>query len=488
MAKIVFINPSMNFKRSCGSFSRFMEPVPPLGLVRLANVLKIKSLDVYGIDAYAEQLTISHTLKRLKTINPEFIAISCLTPSALFVEKLARSIREDKMRAKIILGNIHASFFADYFLKNNLADAIVHGEGELTIDEVIQTFLAENKSLDEIKGISYKNGEKIIRTKERPFMENIDNLPKPIYEIFPYKQYGLLPFVTMAKPALALEGSRGCPYKCEFCSLTNMGKKYRKRSAVSIADEFEYLLEKYGARQLAFVDATFPLMESQGIEFCQEILRRNLSKRCIWVTETRTDVVTEPLLMLMKQAGCKRILFGIEAGEEIILSKIDKNLSLNDIKRTINICRNIGIQTCGFFIVGLPGETKESIKSTINLALNLPLDLAKFNIAIPYPGSPFYEEVERNGELLHKNWEDYSCYISSPEQLPYVNPNVGGEELLLIQKLAIHRFYLRFRVIFRHLFIIRSIEFKYILLGGSILIGQVIKARCLWILKKLKRK
>lgn len=486
MAKIVFVNPSMNFKRGFGKLSPFMEAAPCIGLARLATLMKKAGYEVKGIDAYSNRLTISQTTKIISTIKPDIVGISCLTPSAIYVTNLAREIRNLRLGIKIILGNLHASIFAEDFILSGEADIVVHGEGENTLCELVPKLLS-GKRLDSVRGISFKNDGKIIRTENRPLISDLNNLPYPDWGIFNYRNYGLFPFVTMARPALTIEGSRGCPYSCSFCTLDWQGKEYRMRPTSSIVDEFEYTITRYGAKQIAFADAIFPLTEKQGLEFCSEIIRRRLEKKCIWVTETRVDLITRLLAKTMREAGCRRILFGIESGVQSVLNENQKKATLEKTIETIKICRQAGIQTCGFFILGLPGEDRTSSEKTIKFALKLPLDLAKFNIIIPYPGSPIYQEAVSKGRLLHRNWEDYTCYVPNPEQLPWVPEGREAEELKTLQKTAIRRFYIRPTIILRHLFIIRSIRFKFLILGFWVLVSEEINNLFLkYFTKKLK--
>lgn len=471
MAKIVFVNPSINFKRSFGRLAPFMEPAPCIGLARLATLMKQAGHKVYGVDAYCERLTTSEASEIISTHNPDIVGISCLTASAPWVKDLIHKLKDLRLSARIVLGSLHASLFAEEFILSDGVDVVVHGEGEETFCELVPKLLSDSK-LDDVRGISFKSNGSMIKTEERPLIADLDRLPYPDWGIFNYKNYGLLPFVTMGKPALMIEGSRGCPYSCSFCALGWLGGKYRMRSIPSIVDEFEYSINNFGAKQIAFADAMFPLTQKQGLEFCAEIIKRRLEKKCIWVTETRVDIITRPLVKAMREAGCRRILFGIESGAQAVLNGIGKKIDLGKTIEVIKICQEEKLQTCGFFILGLPGEDRPATEETISFALKLPLDLAKFNIAIPYPGSPMYREALENGRLLHRNWEDYSCYGSDPNQLPWLPEGRQAKELISKQKTATRRFYLRPGMILKHIFIIRTIGLKFMLLGGWILISE----------------
>jgi radical SAM superfamily enzyme YgiQ (UPF0313 family) len=465
----------MDFDRSMGWLAPMMEPAPAIGLARLAAVLRLAGHDVSAIDSYALRLTVDETLNKLARTKPDLIGIGVLTPSAPYVERLARSIRERLPEVRIVLGNVHASVFAEDYVTEGLADVVVHGEGEKIIGPLIKA-LEDDGDLGEVRGITFNDGTGPVTTEKAPPIDDLDSLPRPAWDLFPYKKYGMLPFVTLAKPALMVEGSRGCPYGCDFCALRHMGRKYRMRSAQSVVEEIEWLRRRFGARQIAFADAIFPLTEKQGFEFCDRMRSSELAQQIIWSTETRTDLLTRDLVQAMKSAGCKRILFGIESGSQSTLNNVNKKLDVNAAERAIEYCREAGLQTVGFFILGLPGETEEAAQQTIDLALSLPLDFAKFNITVPYPGSELFNRARANGQLRHTKWEDYSCYVEQPENLALLLADMPAETLIRLQKDSIRKFYLRPSMIAKHLFLVRTIEMKYLVRAGTHLLADQIAA------------
>jgi len=189
------------------------------------------------------------------------------------------------------------------------------------------------------------------------------------------------------------------------------------------------------------------------------------------------DRVTDRLIGAMKKAGCARILFGIESGSQKSLDSMGKNLKVDATRKALELCRRHGVQTTGFLMLGAPNEKEEDMEATVQLSLSLPLDIAKFNVVIPYPGTAIYDEADRQGALRHKNWEDYSCYVDSPERLPLVLCDVEPGRLLEIQEKAIRRFFLRPGMIFRHLFKIRTVPLKYLLIAGYNLIKQSLEIK-----------
>ena len=476
MAKITFISPSMNFRRSMGVYAPLMEAAPPIGIARLAAVCEQLGMKAEIIDSYSERLSSERTVERLESAWPDFVGVSCLTPSAVFVEDVLRKIRAAHPKTRIVLGNVHAEVFARDYIESGLADAVVHGEGESTLPALLSAWSDSRQPDSDMPGISFMKDGKFFSTPPAAPISDLDKLPIPSWHLTPYSLYGLLPFVTMAKPAFTVEGSRGCPHHCYFCSLLGTGKPYRKFSAARIVDEFEILINEYGAKQIAFADAMFPLTENQGIEFCELLMARIPdNKKVLWTTETRTDVITDKLAVAMKSAGCGRVLMGIESGADDTLMNINKGLKTDKTRAAVESCRKAGIQSCGFFILGLPGETKVNAEKTVRFARALPLDIAKFNIAIPYPGSRFYNDLDAAGLLRHKRWEDYTCYASKPDQLPWVNPEWYPLELIDFQNKALRRFYFRAGLIFRHLFIIRSVKPWFLIVGGWILLAGVFK-------------
>ncbi|MFH1508531.1 MAG: radical SAM protein, partial [Candidatus Omnitrophota bacterium] len=363
-----------------------------------------------------------------------------------------------------VLGNIHATIFAEDILKKESVDVVVHGEGEFTMLELVRAVI-ENRDLTQIKGISFKQDGCIVNTPPREILIELEQLPYPAWHLLPVKKYGFLPFLNVRKPGLSILGSRGCPYRCTFCSLPNTGGNYRKRQPQKIADEFEYLIENFPIKQISFVDPIFPFLTEDGLEFCDEIIKRKLNNRIVWTCETRVDKVNRKLLNKMKQAGCRRILFGLESGVQELLDNIDKSYSLEAIKTGISYARSEGIQTAGLFMIGLPGENKEMTQRTIDFAKELDLDFAKFAITVPFPGSQLYEDLTRSARFKRQDWENFVTFNPNPEKLVYIPGQMKPEELIDMQQKGHRGFYLRPKIIFRLLFKIRTIGIKDLFAG-----------------------
>jgi len=460
--KVVLINPSINFQKF-GKFKNLLEPMPCIGIAYLAAILEKNNVNVTVLDDFVLRLGVNGLFDKVKEIHPEIVGISTLTPSYEICINLARKIKKFDKNIKIILGNIHASFFAQEILEKEPVDIIVHSEGELTISELVSV-LRDRGDLEKIKGISYKDHNEIIHNERRELLQDLDSLPFPAWHLFPVDEYGLLPFADIKKPILTILASRGCPFKCTFCSISYKKENYRKRDVKKVVDEIEYLIDRFKVQQIGFVDPIFPLNKNHCKEFCKEMIKRGLNKKIIWTTETRVDMIDEDIAKIMKEAGCRRLIFGIESGVQELLRNVKKEYTLEEAQNGVRNARKASIETVGLFMIGLPGETKSLTEQTIKFAKKLDLDFAKFAITIPYPGTELYDNLRRSG-WNRTDWENFSTFNPDPDKLVFVPDGMTAEELIHLQKRANYEFYFRPKMIYRHLFQIKTIRVKDIVYG-----------------------
>lgn len=465
--KVLLINPNCHKDLVVGKFAKVYQVMPPINLAYLAAVLEKAGVKVDIIDALAYNLPLKDIIKLIINKQPDLIGITCLTQTASEVFALCQEIKRYISTPPIILGNLHASYFADEILQKRTADIIVHNEGEYTLLELVKRF-RDKKDLRYVKGISFLQNGKIITTSFRPFIKDLDELPFPGWHLFPLNKYRLFSFSEIRRPGMLILGSRGCPYNCAFCSLKTMGNQRRKRSAQNIAEEIECLIENFGYKQVSFIDSIFPFDKPEGIEFAEELKRRRLPEKIVWTTETRVDLVDEELLIKMKQAGLRRIMYGFETGVEERLSTLQKRFSIDGARETAKLTKKIGIEIIGFFMIGIPKETKESIKQTIKFAKEVDIDFAKFNILVPYPGTKLYEQLIQERKLRVKDnqdWQRFTSYPTKKIKPIYVPETISADELIRLQKTAVKQFYLRPKIILRHLFKIRTLNLKDLILG-----------------------
>lgn len=468
--KILLINPPGDISASLGGFENIYKVMPPVNLGYLAGYLEKNNIIPRVLDGMLlpAKKAISLILAKVKEISPDVIGISCLTQTADISYLLSHEIRKIS-NAKIVFGNLHASYFAEDILRENVADIVAHGEGEETLLHLMKC-LQNNNDLSSIEGISFRKDGEIIHNKKRNFIENLDNLPFPAWHLLEREKYKLFSFAEIKTPATLISASRGCPYNCSFCSLLIMGHKRRVRSIKNIVDEFEYMHNNFGYKQISFVDPIFPFTKKEGLNFAEELIKRNLHQRIIWTTETRVDLVDEELLKCLKMSGLKRIMYGFETGSDIILSDYKKQFTLQDAIDAVRITKKYGIEIIGFFILGAPTDTPESILKTIDFARGLNIDFAKFNILVPYPGTGLHKKLKQEGRIPEGQWQRYTSYPTK-KVLPIYSPDgISKEELVDLQKLATKKFYLRLKIIFKFLFKTRTVSLRDILLGGISLI------------------
>lgn len=450
--KIMLIIPPASLEKSYGRLKDFSNPQPSIGLAYIASILKKNNFEVLIIDAYVNQLGLPEIVDKINKELPDIIGMSVLTTSVDVVKQLVKKIREKFSKTKIVMGNIHASLFDKELLEQNFTDYVIHREGEYAFLELVQN-LAENKSIKNVKGISFLENGQLIRTESRPFIENLDELPFPEWDLFPLNKYASDPRTQLipGQSEMQILATRGCPNMCAFCSShtdKSLGFVYRMRKPEKVVDELEYLNKKYNVRAFSFMDLAFPLIKEHGMSICNEIIKRGLNKKIKWMTELRVKPLDQEMLDTMKKAGCERVNFGIESGNNGILKILKKNFTTDDVERAVSLANKSGINVDGMFMIGLPGETETEIRQTIDFAIKLKVRYAIFNIFVPYPGCEFYETLSRQGKIHFKDWSDFTSYPTySGGQPVYVPDALTKEKLMELQKLAMKRFYLRPRFV-----------------------------------------
>ena len=368
------------------------------------------------------------------------IGITIMTPTANSAISLIRSIKEAKKDAFIYVGGPHATLMPlDLLEKVPEIDVVVVGEGELTAPELIDA-VVNNKNMAHVKGIAFRDNGKPKLTEQREMIGSLDELPLPAYHLMPIEKYRPYPPHGIKLPYIALMTSRGCPYRCIYCSKPIHGRKYRARSPDSVVKEIKYLKEKFGIKEVLFYDDTFTLDRNRTMELCNKMIEEKLN--VLWSCETRVNLVDEELLNKMREAGCYIISYGVESGNQDLLEILKKDITLDQVRAAFKLTKHCKILTVGYFMLGVPGETVETMKNTINFAIEIDADFVQFSICTPFPGTELFEYAKKEGINL-ENWDKFIYVSTSSEKPVLISKNLSAEELKTWYKTAYKRFYLR---------------------------------------------
>ena len=471
--RVLLLNPAIRAEQF-GRFASLLEAMPCIGIAYIGTFLARAGHDVRIHDDFALREGQAAFLERVGSFRPEAIGISMLTPVARDMLSLMRAIRDRWPQVRIFAGNIHADLFPEE--TREVADAVVHGEGEQACVDLVAAWERGESGVG-IPGVSIRCGDDLHLGEARPLEHDLDSYPFPDWGLLPYRRYSLLPLGTVARPIVAVAASRGCPYRCTYCALENQGTLYRKRSVSNVVDEIQYDVERFGVRQVGFMDPIFPMGRRHAIEFSREMIRRGLHEKVVWLSELRTDSVDRESLEWLKRSGCRRLVFGIESGVDALLEAVDKKNTVARSRETIRHCREVGITTVGLFMIGMPGETPAQTQQTIEYACSLDLDFAKFAITVPFPGSELFKQMTVDGALNRRDWENYTTFNPDVARIVIASEVQSPEQLLAALRDATTRFYMRPRMIARQLLSIRTVDARQMASGLWSLVPDLKRTR-----------
>lgn len=395
---------------------------------------------------------------------PDFVVLDSTTPS-IYSDIECAAICKEESGAHVIMVGPHVSALPEQTLRlaDGVVDVVCVGEYDLTVLDVVRNF----DDLSGVKGIGYcgENGSPIL-TQARPLLEDLDSLPFPAWhhlDLMKYFDGGKL------YPYIDIFSGRGCPHNCIFCLWPQVmhGKRVRLRSPSKVVDEIEHDIElcpqvaKGG--EFFFEDDTFTLVKSNAMAICEEILRRGL--KITFSVNARADTADEELFLLLKRAGCRELLVGFESGDPNILSAIKKKETVQDAVRFMEIANKTKIHVHGCFVLGLPGETRQSMERTIQFALDLGLHTAQFSAAVPYPGTSYFDYCRENRLLKTENWDDW---LADGEQAAVIDhPGLDHKEVREAVDRGLRKFYFRPTYMIKFLFQTRSKSDLYRKLRGA---------------------
>ena len=309
---------------------------------------------------------------------------------------------------KIIAGGVHSSIFPKEVAEVPEFDIVVYGEGDITLQEIIN-----KKPLSKIKGIAYKDKNNQVKLNPpRPLIEDLDSLPLPAWHLLNPKIYINPKAIARVSPVGTIGTSRGCPFGCTYCNKSVFGRQFRAKSVKRVVDEFELLL-KNGFKEVHVWDDMFATDLKRAKQICDEIIKRKL--KFSWQLEcgVRVNAVDEEFFHKCFKAGCYKVAFGFESGDDYILKTINKGTTTQQARNAVNWAKKAGMETSGFFMLGLPEDTEQTMRKTIEFAKSLNLDYAKGTILVPLPSTKVFEDFEKQGLLKTKDWTRYNFHQAS---------------------------------------------------------------------------
>ncbi|MCX5867892.1 MAG: radical SAM protein [Proteobacteria bacterium] len=422
---------------------------PPLGIMYLASALRRKNHEVKIIDYRLHPGWLDRLQEELRLFSPEIVGLSSLTQEANSIAEIAAVAKKTPGVKFIIAGGAHPSAHARQILKDPNIDVVVLGEGEVTVPELIEC-LEAGKSIQEIAGIAGKTAGKIVENAPRPYVENLDRVPFPAWDLIDLKSYssrrrfGYLP----RRKYMSIMTSRGCPFSCIYCHKL-FGKMFRPRSPGNVLAEMEELSDRYGMREFEIDDDVFNFEIPRAQEILERIEAKAWGVKLAFPNGLRGDRLNYEILGKFKSAGTYLLAMAVETVSPRLQKLIGKNLDLERVRQSAEDCRRLKITTLGFFMLGFPTETPEEARATVEWAVKSKFDFASFTMMVPYGGTRLWKSLEETGRISElPDFIDLDYHRSR-----YNLSEVPDRELFNLQRWAYWKFYIGriFAFVFRGL-------------------------------------
>jgi len=426
---------------------------PPLGLLYVAAYAeRVEGCDVQLLDCDAQGIRHNDLFEKIKTFRPDVIGIQALTFTLIDAVEVARTAKKVSTHALVVMGGPHPTLYPEETLGIPEVDVVVRGEGEYAFEALLRAFQS-GRSLDLIPGVLTKAGIRGGACPEKlNYINDLDELKMPARHLLDLSRYSSS--LASPKRITTMMSSRGCPGRCVFCDRPQMGKIFRKRSAESVVTEMTHCVRDLCVKEIIFYDDTFTIDKERVIEICDRIIGGCL--QVLWDIRARVDTMTPQMILKLRQAGCVRIHYGVETGSPRLQKLIRKNLDLEKMREVFTLTRRAGIETLGYFMIGLPTETKTEVEETMNLILSLPMDYAHIATFTPYPGTAVYREALESGFYDRDYWREFSREPDPRFTPRYWNEHFTDAQLLGLLKDAYYRYYSRPGYILQRLLKVRS--------------------------------
>jgi len=466
--KVLFQEPFVPRDVTFGKFSKGAgNNTFPYGVASIASYIRERGYDVSYLDPVMEQMAPEKYIEYIRANKIDLIGIGSTTLQISHVLDCFRLIRKHFPDVITVLGGVHATLMPEETLEStDVIDYLVLGEGERPFSRLLECLSSNDReSIKKIVGICFRDRGNLVHNPP-DFNDCLtpEEMPVPLFEIFPMKQYVAQITYSKTFPTYSLVASRGCPFNCSFCNASDtLGRKMRYKPVDILLKEIRLLKEQYGARGIMFLDSTFTVNKAWVREFCAAYVKSGLDLP--WACNSRVDTIDRDLAVIMRDAGCWTLLFGIESGNQKSLDLINKKTTVEQNTRAIRLCMELGLYVYTSYIICLPGETEEDALNTINYARSMGNHLAMFYLPVPYPKTRLWDTCKEMGGLRQDaKWSDFNSWdYTNPV---YVNPLIGKEKMMEIYRHAYIRFYSNPRVWynnFKEIILLRHSPYRYIM-------------------------
>lgn len=412
MPEVLLLNPPLSRKQRYQAFSGIANVTPPLGICSIASSLRVRGRRVSILDAAAREMGLEACVKSILDSSPTHVGITTSTASVHSAAQVARRLKELSPGITVIVGGPHLSALPEQTMTMfPQFDFGVAGEGEITTVELLEA-LEKRTGLEAIHGVLYRSNGSVRAAGPRQPLDDLDSLPMPAWDLLPNLTTHYSPTLNAYKrwPSTSLVTSRGCPNQCIYCGSFVFGNRYRSHGASYVIGMMLHLKTHYGIRDIYFHDDTFMVDKARLEEICMS-MRRN-AVDMTWACFGRVADVRQsdlPLLRLMKEAGCWQISFGVESGSDTILKILKKGITTARVREAVSVTKRAGISVNGFFILGSPGETAETIKETLRLIKTGGFDTIQTSYFTPFPGTEAFRTARLFGEL-REDWGSFTTW------------------------------------------------------------------------------
>ncbi|MFH1800882.1 MAG: radical SAM protein [Candidatus Omnitrophota bacterium] len=440
---------------------------PPIGLSYIAGYLIDRTHhEVVVLDAVSEHLDYPQIEARLLAFRPDIVGTTIFTPTFYGNLVLAKSVKRVLPKCYVCMGGVqHVRMFLEETLNHPEIDLLVRGEGETIFANLLDA-LENDRPLDTVDGISFKRNGKTISPGREGYVDDINSLPSPAFNLLPFKLYKNR--VGTGKQIGVVLTSRGCPYVCTFCD--HPYRTFRKYSLDRIMNEMNFFYER-GVREFVFFDDMFNVTSDRAIEISEGIIRR--FPGIVWSFRGRADQITQEMIEKVKKAGCTQAMFGLEAAKDEDLKAIKKNITIEKFLNGIRLCKKNGLSTSANYIIGLPThKSRKDVLDMLDFAIKSGTDYAQFNILLPYAGTEIYAEAVRQNIIPGDFWKNYILNPQPNAYIPVLEQHLSRKELSELLLLSFRKFYLRPSKILEKVLSVRSFsQFMMSLRGMFVVMG-----------------